>query len=107
MRNKDGGHVGEKYKFNIIAKLRVDQITLNEIFELIPDAKKDQLFFFLISPNSLSYLRYYLNIFYIKISSDYLSTTSFITFINTFRSSLSSLSSSFSNSEWVSSISIT
>ena len=39
--NKDGGHVGEKCGFNIIAKLRVDQITLNEIFELILDAKED------------------------------------------------------------------
>ena len=39
--NKDGDHVGEKYGFNIIAKLRINQITLNEIFELVLDVKKD------------------------------------------------------------------
>ncbi len=107
MRNKDGDHVGEKCGFNIIAKLRVDQITLNEIFELVLDVKKDQIFSFFISPSSLSYLRYYLSVFYIKIFSDYLSTAFFIIFISAFRSSLSSLSSSSSNSEWVSSVSIT
>ncbi len=89
MRNKDGGHVGEKYEFNIIAKLRVNQIILNEILELILDIKEDQFFSFLISPSSLSYLRYYLSVFYINIFFDCLSTASFIIFINTFRFFLS------------------
>ncbi len=106
MRNKDGNHIGEKYGFNIIAKLRVDQITLNEIFKLVLNVKENQFFFSLILPSSLSYLRYYLSVFYIKIFSDCLSTASFIIFINTFRFFLSSLSFLFSNFGWVSSVSI-
>src|SRR6266498_523183 len=107
MRNKDGNHIGEKYGFNIIAKLRVDQITLNEIFELIPNVKEDQLFSSLILSSSLSYLRYYLSVFYIKISSDCLSTAFFIIFISAFRFFLSSLFFSSLNSGWVSSVSTT